>query len=50
MSYDKSCEALSRSFLQDHINDPSILEWHIPKLAQEIQDCIEAYIEFEVKP
>lgn len=44
MSYDKKCHWLAEQFLEDTNLDP---KEHAPKLAQEIQDAIEKYLEEE---
>ena len=57
MSYDTSCYDLAESFLEDVIQhtktNPSFdrdarIKRHSDKLAQEIQDAIEGYIEYNI--
>lgn len=45
MSYDVKCEVLAKLFLSDEFTDEKQLAKHIPKLAQDIQDTIEGYID-----
>ena len=57
MSYDTSCYELAESFLEDvlqpsktdpPIDDKERIKRHADKLAQEIQDTIEGYIEHNI--
>jgi hypothetical protein len=49
MSFDQRCFDLAVVFLTDEKVPQDKLQRHAAALAQEIQDAVESYIEFEVK-